>query len=72
LKGSSNLHNNIQLHLTWKLTTISLHQKTFQKPWNLASVFHFNYSRQYDYTSGPKTSAAKFLAVLPLGHVNCN
>jgi len=38
-----------------------------QKPWNMASAFHFNYLCQYDYTSGLKTSAAKFLADLPLG-----
>ena len=36
--SSSNLHNNIPLHLTWKLTAISPQQNTFQKPWNQASV----------------------------------
>jgi len=40
LKGYSNLHLNLQLHLIWKLTANSLHDNTFQKPWNQASVFH--------------------------------
>jgi hypothetical protein len=55
------------MHLTWKLTAISLQQNTFQKLWNRVSVFHLNYSRKYD--SGLKTSAAKFLADLLLGQV---
>jgi hypothetical protein len=63
---------SFQLHVTWKLTALSLQENTFQKPWNLASAFHFNYSCPYDYTSGLKTCAAKFLADLPLGWVNCN
>jgi hypothetical protein len=33
LKGSSNLQKNLQLHLTWKVTSINLHKNTFQKPW---------------------------------------
>ena len=69
--GPSNLHTNLQLHLTWNVTALSLHKNTFQKPWNLASVFHLNYSCKYGYTSGPKTSTAKFLAEHPLGQVNC-
>jgi len=50
------------MHLAWKLNANSLQQNTFQKPWNQASVFHITYSHQYHYTSGLKTSAAKFLA----------
>ena len=26
--GPSNLHKNLQLHFTWKLTAISLHEKS--------------------------------------------
>jgi len=37
---------NIRLHLTWKSTVLSLQQNAFQKPLNLASVFHLNYSDQ--------------------------
>jgi len=38
LKGSSNLHKNLQLHITWKLTAINLQKNTFQKLWDLASL----------------------------------
>jgi len=31
LKGSSNLHKNIQLHFTWKLIVISPQENTLQK-----------------------------------------
>jgi len=48
-------YNNLQLHVTWKLTAISLQQNTFQKPRNQASAFHLNCSCQYGYTSGLKT-----------------
>jgi len=66
LRGSSNLHNNFQLHLTWKLTAISPQQNTYQKPWNQASVFHLHNSSKYGYTSGLKNSAVKFLADRPI------
>ena len=59
-KGSSSLHNNLQPHLTWKLTAISPQQNTFQKPWNQASVFYFN-----DFWPKKKT-------VLQNSQVNCH
>jgi len=62
---------NVQLHVTCKLTALSLQQNTFQKPWNLVSVFHLNYSCKLGYTAGLKTSAAKFLADQPMGQFNC-
>ena len=62
LRGSSNLHNNFQLNLTWKLKAISPQQNTFQKPRNQVSVFHLHKSSKYGYTSGLKNSAIKFLA----------
>ena len=51
LNVSSNLHNNLQLHFTCKLTAISSQQNAFQKPWNQASAFHLNDSYTYGYTS---------------------
>jgi len=54
LRGSSNLHMNLQLHVTCKLTALSLQQNTFQKPWTLAYVFHLNYSCKQVYPSGQK------------------
>jgi len=62
---------NIQLHLTWKLTAISLRENTFQKPSNQASVLHRNYMCKLGYTAGLKTNAAIFLADHTLGRVNC-
>jgi hypothetical protein len=77
LKCSSNLHNNLHLHLTWKLTAISPQRNTFQKPQNQASVFYLNYSCKVTLLPPPpppkkKKSAAKFLADRPLCQVNCH
>lgn len=76
LRGSSNLHKNLQLHVTWKLTALNLQEKIFQKSWNLASVFHLNCIKIFcilflkqDYTSGLKTNAAKFLSDHPLARL---
>jgi len=52
MNGSSNLYNNLQMHLTCKVRAISPQQNTFQKPQNQASAFHLNDSRKYGYTSG--------------------
>ena len=70
-KGSSSLHNNLQLHLTWKLTAISPQRNTFQKPRNQASVFYFNDLRLH-FWGGKRERAAKFPADCRLCQVNCH
>jgi len=53
--NSRNVNKNLELHLTWKLTAISLQEDTFQKPWNQASVFHVNFSCKFGNASDLQT-----------------